>query len=86
MNSFSVACELQIGDGNSKKEINIGTFTQEECIAEGKKRKVDGEQFDGHPINGITIDRPCPGKCRCFMEYGMSGVRQKSNWQTCLLT
>ena len=85
MVSFSVTCEFQIGDGHSKKEINIGTFTQEECIAEGKKRKVEGEQVNGHPITGITINRPCPGKCKCFMEYGMTGVRQKPIWQSCFL-
>ena len=84
---FPVTCEFGFGDGNGIKENNIGTYTREECIAEAKRRKGQGEQVDGHPLNGITINNPCPGKCKCFMEYGMTGVRnEKSIWRSCLLT
>ena len=86
MISFPVTCEFGFGDGNGRQEINIGTYTKEECIAEAKKRKDDGEQVGGQPLTGITISNPCSGKCKCFMEYGMTGVRnQKNIWKSCLL-
>ena len=85
---FSVTCHFKRGDGNGQHEKFIGKFTKQQCIAEAQKRIKKGEKVSEKPITGITIKQICPGKCSCYMEYGMHGSSWQSStsiWSSCLL-
>ena len=68
-----------VGSSNPRgQELELsGSYTVEECKKEVRKN---------HPnANGVTMDRDCPGKCLCYAEFDMTGLKKNGQeFQSCM--
>ena len=71
----------QIGDGvgigGSEKKLT-GFYTIQQCS--------DAVRLQFPNANGFTRSEPCPNRCQCFAEFGMTGWDSKQNWQSCMFS
>ena len=69
-------CQVGDGIGGTEKKLD-GLYTIPECL--------DAVRLYFPSANGVTSQNPCPSKCKCYAEYGMTGWNSNRNWQSCML-
>ena len=70
-------CQIGDGIGGTEKKLD-GSYTIQECF--------DAVRLYHPNANGITRSEPCPNKCKCYAEFGMTGWNSEKKWQSCMLS
>ena len=76
-NTLGLTCKTGDGVGGSEKKLS-GSYTTQECI--------DAVRLHFPNANGITRSQPCPNKCKCYAEFGMTGWNSKRKWLSCMFS